>query len=209
MNTQPTRGFAVWALLGLGLVVLTLAVIGLRHRLKPEPLPVFGEAGGFALTNQLGQPMTRDSLQGEIWVADIIFTRCPGPCLLMTRNLAALQARLVEGDRVRLVSLTADPEHDTVEVLRGYGERFDADAATWHFLTGPKAELYRFAIQDLKLSAEEIDEGKRESLNDLFIHSTTMVLVDPAGLVRGHFDGTDAEAPERLLSAIRRLQRED
>jgi cytochrome oxidase Cu insertion factor (SCO1/SenC/PrrC family) len=41
--------------------------------------------------------------------------------------------RLSARDKVRLVSLTADPEHDTVEVLRTYGERFEADAKRWHF----------------------------------------------------------------------------
>jgi protein SCO1 len=209
MKTGPFKGHGIWALLGLGLVVLTVAVFILRGRLQPEPLPVLGKVGGFALTNQLGQPVSLEALQGNIWVADLIFTRCPGPCLLMTRSLSALQARLSDRDKVQFVSLTADPEHDTVEVLRAYGERFEADAKRWQFLTGSKAELYRFAINDLKLSAEEIDPARRENLNDLFIHSTMLVLVDGTGRVRGYFEGTDAAIPERLLAAIRRLQRED
>jgi protein SCO1/2 len=161
------------------------------------------------LTNQLGHPVSAKALKGNIWVADVIFTRCPGPCLLMTRSLSALQARLSERDKVRLVSLTADPEYDTVEVLRAYAERFEADAERWQLLTGSKAELYRFALDDLKLAAEEIEPARRENLNDLFIHSTMLVLVDPAGRVRGYFDGTDSAVPERLQAAIRRLQREE
>jgi len=208
MTTRPSKGYGVWALLGLGLVVLTVALFAMRQRLQPAPLPVLGQVGAFALTNQLGQPVSGEALKGKIWVADIIFTRCPGPCLLMTRSLAAVQGRLAAGEQVRLVSLTADPEHDTVAVLRDYGERFGADAARWQFLTGPKAELYRFAMNELKLTAEEIDPAKRENLNDLYIHSTTLVLVDGAGRVRGFFDGTDEAVSERLLGAIRRLQRE-
>jgi protein SCO1 len=65
------------------------------------------------------------------------------------------------------------------------------------FLTGSKAELYRVAIDDLKLAAEEIDPAQRENLNDLYIHSTRMVLVDGTGRVRGYFDGTDEAVPER------------
>lgn len=208
MTLLRSKGNVLWVLLGLGLVALTVGVLMIRERLRMEPLPVLGSVGSFSLTNQLGQPITGKALEGGIWVADIIFTRCPGPCLLMTRSLSALQARLTARDRVHLVSLTADPEYDTVEVLRTYGERFEADPARWHFLTGAKEELYRFALDDLKLAAEEIAPEQRESLSDLYIHSTRLVLVDGAGRVRGYFDGTDAAAPERMLSAIRRLQRE-
>jgi protein SCO1/2 len=194
-------------LLGIGLVILTILAVALRERWKPEPLPVLGRVTGFSLTNQLGATVTGESLIGQIWVADIIFTRCPGPCLLMTRNLGLLQRELRERDSVRFVSLTADPGYDTVDELLRYGERHGADPSRWHFLTGPKEEIYRFAIEDLKLSAEEIDPERRESLNDLFIHSTKMVLVDAEGQVRGYFEGTEAEVPRKLLGAIRRLQR--
>jgi protein SCO1/2 len=209
MTTGRSKGAAIWVLLGLGLVVLTVGVLILRARLQSEPLPLLGETGAFALTNQLGQPISAEELRGSIWVGDIIFTRCPGPCLLMTRSLSAVQSRLPADAKVLLVSLSADPEHDTPEVLRSYGERFEADPRRWHFLTGGKAELYRFALDDLKLAAEEIDPAQRENLNDLYVHSTRLVLVDGKGRVRGYFDGTDAGVPERLLASIRRLQREE
>jgi len=208
MTTGRSKGLGTWVVLGLVLVVLTAGLFAWRGRLRLEPLPTLGQVGSFALTNQLGQPVSGESLKGEIWVADIIFTRCPGSCLLMTRSLSALQARLSVRDKVQLISLTADPEHDTVEVLRDYGERFEADAECWQLLTGSKEELYRFAIDDLKLAAEEIEPARRENLNDLFIHSTMLVLVDPAGRVRGYFDGTDSAVADRLQAAIRRLQRE-
>jgi protein SCO1 len=209
MTTGRTKGTAIWLLLGLGLVVLTVAVLLLRASLKYEPLPVLGETGAFSLTNQLGQPVSAEALRGRIWVGDLIFTRCPGPCLLMTRNLSAVQSRLGDDAGALLVSLSADPEHDTPEVLRSYAERFEADPRRWHFLTGPKAELYRFALDDLKLAAEEIDPAQRENLNDLYVHSTRFVLVDGKGQVRGYFDGTDEAVLERLLAAIRRLRREE
>ncbi len=209
MTTGRSKGTAIWMLLGLGLVVLTVGVLMLRASLRFEPLPVLGETGAFALTNQLGQPISAETLRGSIWVGDLIFTRCPGPCLLMTRSLSAVQAGLPADAKVLLVSLTADPEHDTPEVLRGYGEGFEADPRRWHFLTGTKAELYRFALDDLKLAAEEIDPAQRENLNDLYVHSTRLVLVDGQGRVRGYFDGTDEGVPERLLASIRRLQREE
>ncbi len=150
MTKGQSRGWGIWGLLGTGLVILTVGLFALRARLQPEPLPVFGRVGTFALTNQLGQPISAETLRGNVWVANIIFTRCPGPCLLMTRSLATLQSRLTERDPVRLVSLTADPEHDTAGVMRSYAEGFGADAERWQFLTGSKAELYRLAMNDLK-----------------------------------------------------------
>ncbi len=203
-----STGWLAWGVLGLGLLALTAGVMTLRKRAQPDPLPILGRVSTFALTNQLGHAVSGEALEGTIWVADIIFTRCPGPCLVMSRGLSRLQTELGDGDKVQLISLTADPEFDTVDVLRAYSQRFEANPKRWQFLTGLKKELYRFAIDDLKLSAEKIDPEQRNSLSDLFIHSTHLVLVDQAGQVRGYFDGTDVAVSARVLAAIRRLERE-
>jgi cytochrome oxidase Cu insertion factor (SCO1/SenC/PrrC family) len=65
----------------------------------------------------------------------------------------------------------------------------------------------------LKLSAVEIEPAKRESENDLFIHSTVFVVVDKQGRLRGVFEtgGEDVDWPtskKHILAAIRQLERE-
>jgi len=196
--------------LGFGLMVCGLCVVfllALRQPASPT-LPVLSRVTGFQLTNQLGQAVSASDLTGRIWVADIIFTRCPGPCVQMTRQLAGLQAALPADSPVRLVSLTADPEFDTVEVLRPYADRFGTQPGRWHFLTGRKADVYGLAIKQLLLAAGETDPAQRTNDADLFIHSTKFVLVDAQGRVRAAFEGTEPGARPQLLEAIRRLRDE-
>jgi len=189
---------------GLGLVFL-IALTQSDRKL----LPVLSRVTGFQLTNQVGQEVSASELSGHVWVADIIFTRCPGPCVQMTRQLAEVQAELAPDRPVKLVSLTANPEFDTVEVLRQYAERFGAQPGRWHFLTGRKANLYDLAIKQLLLAVGESDPAQRTDNADLFIHSTKFVLVDAQGGVRGVFEGTESESRPRLLEAVRLLLKEE
>ena len=195
-------------LLTLALVVLTA---GLRSRDAQAP-PVFGAVAEFALTNQFGQAISREDLSGRVWVADIIFTRCPGPCLRMTRQMKELQEALPPASRTRLVSLTTDPDFDTPAVLKQYGERFSADTNRWTFLTGTKREIGDLAAGGLKLSAVEKSAAERDSADDLFIHSTVFVVVDRRGRLRGVFEtggeGVEwASQKEKILATVRQLER--
>ena len=95
----------------------------------------------FTLTNQNGSAVSLADLRGQVWVADIIFTRCPGPCLKMTRQMKELQEALPPASQAKLVTLTTDADFDTPPVLKAYAERFGADTNRWMFLTGPKRRL--------------------------------------------------------------------
>ena len=81
---------------GVGLLIIILGVAYVLSRVQPRPggssaPPVFGKVADFALTNQDGQIVTLADLRGRVWVADIIFTRCAGPCPRMTRQMKLLQ----------------------------------------------------------------------------------------------------------------------
>jgi protein SCO1/2 len=212
----PRTQWPVWS--GLALVVLTVlavfALAGLRHRnAQDRPLPVIGTIAGFTLTNQTGSAASLADLRGSVWVADIIFTRCPGPCLKMTRQMKELQDALPPASRAKLVTLTTDPDFDTPPVLRAYAERFRADTNRWMFLTGTKQEIGKLAIDSLKLTAIEKKPEERESPHDLFVHSTIFVIADKQGQLRGVFEttgeGIDPQnVKEQILAAVSRLERE-
>jgi len=76
-------------------------------------------------------------LEGEGPVMlQFIFTTCPTVCPVMSATFAAAQTRLgPESGKVRMVSISIDPEHDTPERLREYARRFKA-GPRWLFLTG-------------------------------------------------------------------------
>jgi cytochrome oxidase Cu insertion factor (SCO1/SenC/PrrC family) len=123
----------------------------------------------------------------------------------MTRNLAALQNRLPRESEVMLVTLTADPAFDTPEVLRRYAAAFGADTHRWHFLTGPQVELYTLATRQLLLAVGENPDPATARPEDLFIHSTRVVLVDAHGRVRASYDGEDPAALEAVLTDLPKL----
>jgi protein SCO1/2 len=206
----------VWG--GLILIILTLLLAFLLAQLRlrqalGKPLPVIGNVAPFTLTNQLGRAFSLSDLHGQVWVADIIFTTCPGPCARMSRAMRDLQSCVPANSRTKFVSLTTYPDHDTPPVLKEYGQRFEANPSRWIFLTGTKSGIASLAIDSLKLTATDKPAKDRESTDDLFIHSTTFVIVDKQGRLRGHFETTGDDVDpqksrEQILAAIRRLERE-
>jgi protein SCO1/2 len=177
-------------------------------RERARPLPVYGEVIDFRLTNQLGQAVSKADLKGRVWVADIIFTRCSGPCLAMTRTMKSIEAALRSETSVGLLSLTADPGFDTPAVLQKYAGRFDAACGRWQFLTGPKSDLYDLAVRGLKLAVQENTDANPAEDNQ-FIHSTRLVLIDRNGKLRGlSFDGTEKQVIPDVLRAVEKLLRE-
>ena len=160
---------------------------------------------GFLLTNRDGREIRLDQLTGSPWVADFIFTRCPGPCPLMTRKLAELGERLPPG--VRRVTFTVDPEHDTPAVLQAYAERFHAPA-DWLFLSGEREAIWDLSVTGFKLGVAPAEGGGPPEQGPI-IHSTRLVLVDGDGGIRGYYDPFDRDETDRLVAELRALLREE
>jgi len=180
---------------------------------QPSALPVYFQVSDFTLTNQNNQPVGLADLKGKVWVADIIFTRCTGPCPKITRAMKQVQDALPTRSQARLVTLTSDPEYDTPAILKAWAEHFGADSNRWMFLTGTKAQIRNVATNALKLVAAPKDPQERADENDLFIHSTVFVLIDRQGRCRGSYEtygeGVDFNKTKAdLLEAIKTLERE-
>jgi|SRR5882724_337661 len=201
-------------------IVLLLGFIGLAYLLslaefkQQHPLPVLGQIADFTLTNQDGKTATLADMTTHVWVADIIFTRCAGPCPRMTAQMKSLQDKLSKNGNAKLVTLTTDPDFDSPAVLKKYGERFGANFNRWTFLTGTKSEIGLLAANSLKLGSTPIKPEDQKNSADLFIHTTIFVVVDKHAQLRGVFetggegvDWTNAVQP-KLLATIRRLERE-
>jgi protein SCO1 len=201
-------------LLAAGTLLLAVLVTQLKSRIAvQQSLPVIGPIAAFTLTNQTGSASSLADLRGKVWVADIIFTRCPGPCLKMTKQMKELQAALPPASQARLVTLTTDPDFDTPTVLRAYAERFRADTNRWMFLTGTKQDIAKLAIDSLKLTAIEKKPEERETPQDLFVHSTIFVIADKQGQLRGVFETTGEgidpqQVKVQILAAVSQLERE-
>jgi len=105
-----------------------------------------------------------------------------------------------------LVSISTDPEFDTIQVLQKYARKFEANTESWSFLTGTKEEIFRVSSDELLLVLIEKEEEQRESENDIFLHSTLTVLVDGVGQIRGSYEILEEGALEDALNDLQRLE---
>lgn len=168
----------------------------------PSNLEKISKVPGFQLTDQTGKPVTLDDLKGKIWAANFIFTRCKGPCPITVLRMQELNTKLkkARGD-VQLVTFTVDPEYDTPEVLKAFGEQQGADSASWKFLTGMPDAIQKIVVTGLLQPIAKEPDGTPA-------HSTRVVLVDADGWLRGYQDGLDPEAVQKLMVDIGELLRE-
>jgi protein SCO1/2 len=182
-------------------VLLWLRQIEVRA-LAQRTVSSYGTVPHFQLVNQEGQPFDSAQLAGKIWIADFIYTTCPGPCPMISTRMSELQKPLEKTD-VHLISFSVDPEKDKPEVLRGYAEKLRADPNRWDFLTGPKSTIYKLSHDGFKLA---VSDGTDEA--GIPVHSTRMVLVDRHGEIRGYYEATAADAVTKLLADTSHLLRE-
>ncbi len=153
-----------------------------------------------AVTVDGTSPFDLRTLRGRAWIADFVYTRCAGPCPMLTANMAGLQKNLPKS--IGLLSLTVDPDHDEPEVLALYARKFKADPQRWFFLTGEKAELIRLVRDGFLLP---VVENAAALPGERFAHSAKFVLIDADARVRGWYDGDDATALDKLAADARKL----
>ena len=116
-------------------------------------LNVGDEVPDTAFIDQANRRRALSEWRGSVVLVTFIYTRCPIPnfCPLMDRNFARIQEALAADAqlraRVRLVSVSFDPEYDTPEVLTAHAARLKADPAIWTFLTGDRPTVDRFAAR--------------------------------------------------------------
>jgi protein SCO1 len=166
---------------------------------------VWHKVKSIPFTNQLGQVVSFDDLQGKVLVADFFFTHCPVICPKLTKSMKQLQDALKIKDQLRtsdstfvhFLSFTVDPERDSASVLKKYADKYGVNHDLWWMLTGDKRELYNFAFQELKITTPD-----PEVVDTSFLHSTYFVLIDKDRVVRGYYDGRDSVQLDRLAQDI-------
>jgi protein SCO1 len=177
--------------------VLTLSLLVLTGCSSDSGLPVMGDVPAFQLTDQNGHDFqSATTLQNRIWIADFMFTNCPGPCPRMSSEMKQVQIYL-SGTQIKLVSFTIDPARDTPQRLFDYSRYYDARPGTWYFLTGPKDVLHSLSKNTFKLTVD-----------DDLSHSTHFVLVDRKGKIRGYYQALEDNVVGRLVADAKSLLKE-
>ncbi len=159
---------------------------------------IWHQAKNITLINQLGKTVTLDSLHGKILVIDFFFTRCPSVCPRLANAMARLQKSFTNNNDsiVQFMSISIDPEHDSVPQLRKFANRYTTNHDGWWFLTGNKKDIYDFALHELKASVADSD------IDTAFIHTENFFLLDTNRVVRGWYNGFDTLQQAKLVRDI-------
>ena len=178
-----------------------------------QPVPVderFAQIGKevpeFTLTNQDGKRLSTKDLRGKAWAITFIYARCPLPdyCIKMSTNFSDAALQIMNSDlkdKMRLVSVSFDPENDTPEKLRSYGQGYlgkDAkpDFSVWQLTVGNDKEVR--SIADFFGLRYETDQNDKTQIN----HSLRTAVISPAGKVTKMFAGNDW-TPNDLLKELK------
>ncbi len=184
------------------LVMLLLALAGCHRADEAGSFPAVNRNDclpDVILVDQHGNKLSLASLKGEPVLIDFIYTTCGGTCPILTAKMAAAGKLLggALGKRIRIVSITIDPEHDDPPTLLKYAESHDADREGWLFLTGTPAQIERV------LAAYNIKRyrGADGSID----HVTASFLLGPDGRQVRQYDGVAVKAETLAADADRVL----
>jgi protein SCO1/2 len=159
---------------------------------------IWHQAKNMTFINQLGKTVTLDSLKGKILVIDFFFTRCPSVCPGLAKAMARLQRSFPNDNDsiVQFISISIDPEHDSVQQLRKFANRYTSNHDSWWFVTGNKKDIYDFGLHELKASVADTN------IDTTFIHTENFFLLDRDRVVRGWYNGFDTLEQAKLVRDI-------
>lgn len=159
----------------------------------------------FSFTDQNGETITEKSVDGKIYVADFIFTRCAGICPKMTSNMHILQEKFKDDGDILLLSHSVTPDIDLVPVLKKYAAEKGIIGNKWHLLTGNKDEIYTLARKQY-YAGDSI--GYYQTGNE-FLHTENFLLIDKHRRIRGVYNGTLPIEMDRIIDDIKTLKKEN
>lgn len=189
-------GAILWSLVGLSLVLM----LRQQNNASDDARPGEGKSnasgdGGprtlvlpraamtladFELTNIRGEKVTKKDVLGHPTVYGFIFSRCITTCRPITAKMKELHDAVGDTD-ARFVSVTIDPEYDTVEQFGRFSEIYDPDPQRWQFLTGDKAAIHSMIEDGFQLVVQEMFGAERKPGQE-FTHTNRVALVNAEGI---------------------------
>jgi protein SCO1/2 len=169
-------------------------------------LPTVSYVQPFSFINQDGKTVTEDDLKGKVTVVEYFFTTCKGICPKMNTSLRKVYNQYKDEPDFLILAHTVQPETDSVPRLKYYADSMKIDTKNWMLVTGRKDSLYKAARASYLL---DDPQNNVEKIEDQFLHTQFLALVDKNGNVRGGvYDALKTEEMKKLETDIKRLLRE-
>jgi len=147
---------------------------------KPK-LPIIRPVESFSMENVDGRNITLEDTNGKVRLFYFFFSNCPDVCPVTTFRLSQVQDLLQDkgmfGKDAEIISISFDPERDTREAIKAFGDKFKADYSGWYFLRGDQQETMDLAMNSFKILINK-------DQNNNFVHMDLIGLVDRNGNLR-------------------------
>jgi len=165
-------------------VIISLGFVGLfvidkAANSRINNIGVIGKVPNFSLTNFDGEEVTSSILDNKITIVNFMFTQCEDACLIMSENLSLLQERFAQSNDIQFLSITTDPDFDSLEILNDYQRKY-SKKNNWFFARGNIIDIINLSEKGFFLSAKLLPAG----------HSTRLILVDQNNQIRKYYEGT-------------------
>ena len=172
-----------------------------------------GPAPKFELTDQNGKKVTNETYEGKVYLVEFFFSTCPSICLVMNKNMVAIQNNFFGNPNFGIASITINPEYDTSKVLKEHADAIGVKSSNWHMLTGNKEYIFNIANKGFNLYA-----GENKNVNGGFEHSGLFALIDKNGNIRCrnddfgnpilYYDGLEKKGVKAVKEDIKKLLNE-
>lgn len=202
--SNPTM-IRVFTGLAIGALLLTIGLYRLKGQGQADgELSFYDAVPAFTLTDHQGAAFDSARLEGKVWLANFVYTRCTMECPLLTSRMKQvadrLEAERLLGGPVEIVSFSVDPGYDNPERLAAYARRFGITSPSWHFLTGPVPQVESLLGQAFKVGIRrwEGEEAHKSATlqpgaSYAVAHSFRFVLVDAEGRIRSYYPGLEVD----------------
>lgn len=152
----------------------------------------------YTLTDQTGETFRKEMLDGKVHLAAFVYSTCISPyCQDVLAAQAFLQQEYAEANDVVLLTITIDPEVDSVPTLREWADSAGAQYGKWMFLTGDKEAIQRVAVTSYSITKLRFREERFSKLKA----SPKLVLIGKDGYIKGYYT-TDTDDRDKLVEAI-------
>ena len=167
--------FAVWFWSKAKWVHKELPYLG-QTVVNPDGTKEYHQVGDIVLFNQHGKKISLADFDSSILVVNIFFATCPEICPTMNKQIQAIAEGYQRENNIQFLTVTIDPESDSIPVIADYAKAYHADLYKRTFATGSKREIYDWVLNDLLLATEQRGAD--------FIHDDKVVIIDKQHHIR-------------------------
>jgi cytochrome c peroxidase len=173
-------------------------------------LPPLGEAADGKVLDSRGKSIRLHDLMGnKLVLLSFVYSTCNdvNGCPLATAVLHKIKQRLAKeadiASKLRLITLSFNPEHDTPAMMAKYGKEFQAPGVEWHFLTTRSEADLQPILDGYKHTVQKIYDAEGKSTGT-FSHVLRVYLIDPDKRIRNIYSVSFLHA-DTLINDIRTL----